>query len=327
MKRDRHHRVAYRIGYLIVFLGAVYGVFSFVYFNAYLAVFPIVAGFLGLLSIGLLRLNFSTVPRAILSLIPLALNAGYHASLVAPSDPLIISLYISEFGMMLIPWVIFDYREKYTLWTCTGLGLLIILGQYKLGSLLPDRKDMGQVFVDSYLDYVTYGFGTLLLFLVMYAFLYELYLQAQREQRLMNKLKSYQRKIFNDNKTLYESQSKVTEINEYLTLEVRERAQRLEQQNKILAEQSFINSHLLRAPLCRVMALVNLLSSEEREPEKQEMLKMIDDSLDEMNELTKRISSSLEQRGYFDQYETNFKHIEETLHETDVKLENLISDD
>ena len=45
---------------------------------------------------------------------------------------------------------------------------------------------------------------------------------------------------------------------------VDERALEVENKNKSLAEYAFINAHMLRGPLCRIIGLINLM---EREPD------------------------------------------------------------
>lgn len=57
----------------------------------------------------------------------------------------------------------------------------------------------------------------------------------------------------------------------------------IERQNKIFREISWIQSHLVRAPLARVMGLTALLSSEADEHEKGEILKLLQFSADELD--------------------------------------------
>ena len=66
--------------------------------------------------------------------------------------------------------------------------------------------------------------------------------------------------------------------------------QTIEQQNKKFKEISWIQSHLVRAPLARVMGLATLLAAETNENEKDEMLKMLQVSSAELDNIIKDIT-------------------------------------
>ncbi|UXP33307.1 hypothetical protein N6H18_05000 [Reichenbachiella agarivorans] len=320
MEISKHLRIAVRIGYAIIFLGILYAFLALISLSLEAAVFPFLAAVLMVVAMWLIHRQYSLAPRIIISLSPLLLNAGFHSLVATPDQPVVTALYFSQFGMALIPWVLFDYREKMALSVCTIVGIVILVGQQGLNFVVMDNEASADAFNGGYLEYLTYAFGVGLLFLVMYSFLQEFYDQTERESKLNQKLKRYQRKIVKHNRSLYRRQTKVTKINEMLEMEVKERAIILEEQNRILAEQSFINSHLLRAPLCRAMALVNLIESMEENKEIPEFLSLIHDALDEMNQLTIAISSNLEKRGYFEEYGDDFDQLKEAQHDHELKI-------
>lgn len=66
--------------------------------------------------------------------------------------------------------------------------------------------------------------------------------------------------------------------------------QTIESQNKKFKEISWIQSHLVRAPLARVMGLATLLAAEINEKEKDEMLKMLQTSSAELDDIIKDIT-------------------------------------
>ncbi|MDB5008718.1 MAG: hypothetical protein JWP45_3111 [Mucilaginibacter sp.] len=70
----------------------------------------------------------------------------------------------------------------------------------------------------------------------------------------------------------------------------RQYVQTIEKQNKIFREISWIQSHLVRAPLARVMGLTSLLCSEKDEDEKAEILKMLQYSSNELDNIIKKIT-------------------------------------
>ncbi|MCO5945538.1 PAS domain-containing protein [Mucilaginibacter flavidus] len=72
--------------------------------------------------------------------------------------------------------------------------------------------------------------------------------------------------------------------------EYKKYVQTIESQNKKFKEISWIQSHLVRAPLARVMGLATLLAAETNEKEKDEMLKMLQASSAELDDIIKDIT-------------------------------------
>ncbi|MDO3644323.1 PAS domain S-box protein [Mucilaginibacter sp. L3T2-6] len=66
--------------------------------------------------------------------------------------------------------------------------------------------------------------------------------------------------------------------------------QTIEMQNKTLREISWIQSHLVRAPLARIMGLITLLSAETNEKEKEEIINLLQVSSGELDEIIKDIT-------------------------------------
>jgi signal transduction histidine kinase len=70
--------------------------------------------------------------------------------------------------------------------------------------------------------------------------------------------------LHEQNQELATRQEETRAINDNLEAMVDERAQQVEAKNQELAEYAFINAHMLRGPLCRIIGLINLM---EKEPE------------------------------------------------------------
>ncbi len=70
----------------------------------------------------------------------------------------------------------------------------------------------------------------------------------------------------------------------------------IEKQNQTLREIAWIQSHVVRAPLARLMGLINLLEFEGQQidPEKEELLNYIKNSADELDEIIRDISKKSE---------------------------------
>jgi signal transduction histidine kinase len=120
---------------------------------------------------------------------------------------------------------------------------------------------------------------------------------------------------------LHDTNNELTTINEHLDSIVFERTKVLENKNAQLTEYAFINSHLLRAPVARVLGLANILKLESTKLDSKELIdrfihacneldsvvKIINEVLSENTDLTKdqlkelqdkikKISTDLEQR-------------------------------
>lgn len=66
-------------------------------------------------------------------------------------------------------------------------------------------------------------------------------------------------------------------------------------QNEKLHEIAYIQSHYVRAPLARIIGLVNLLNSNQNESSTPEILAYLDQSAKEFDEVVRTITSKTEQ--------------------------------
>ncbi len=98
-------------------------------------------------------------------------------------------------------------------------------------------------------------------------------------------------------KKIRDHRREISRINQSLEDRVRERTQVLEEKNQQLSEYAFINSHLLRAPLSRILGLVNLLEySENKEAQLISHLKL---SSEELDEIVKKINGAIDEGTHF----------------------------
>lgn len=82
--------------------------------------------------------------------------------------------------------------------------------------------------------------------------------------------------------------------NAHLEEKVKDRTRELEEKNTHLAEYTFINVHLLRGPLCRIIGLTNLMSLDEHKEETIHLLDLLKESNTELEQLIKKITEVLE---------------------------------
>lgn len=65
------------------------------------------------------------------------------------------------------------------------------------------------------------------------------------------------------NEDLRRRQEEIQSINDNLESIIEERTRIIEEKNHELSEYAFINAHMLRAPVCRILGLINLIEMEE----------------------------------------------------------------
>ncbi len=92
---------------------------------------------------------------------------------------------------------------------------------------------------------------------------------------------------------LRQNSREIEKINQSLEQRVQERTAELENQNKQLAEYAFINSHLLRGPLSRLMGLINLIELAKIEESDKELVSHLKGSAHELDEVVRKISQAI----------------------------------
>jgi len=90
----------------------------------------------------------------------------------------------------------------------------------------------------------------------------------------------------------------IVRINQSLEDRVRERTRELEAQNNQLAEYAYINSHLLRGPLSRLLGLINLIDYAALADKKEkELIEHLRQSGTELDEVVRKINDAIVERG------------------------------
>jgi GAF domain len=100
-----------------------------------------------------------------------------------------------------------------------------------------------------------------------------------------------------------EHKKEISRVNLDLEERIKERTAELEAQNNQLAEYAFINSHLLRGPLCRLLGLINLIDHTEIQDKEKDLINHLKLSGEELDEVVKKINSAIEKGGHFDRKE------------------------
>lgn len=117
---------------------------------------------------------------------------------------------------------------------------------------------------------------------------------------LLNDLKAANYELVDKNKEIeamneetHSLNEELQTLNESLEETVQERTRKLETQNKQLTEYAFINSHLLRAPLSRVLGLTQLISKEVSTTNDKKLIEALVASGNELDAIIRKISDVL----------------------------------
>jgi tetratricopeptide (TPR) repeat protein len=107
------------------------------------------------------------------------------------------------------------------------------------------------------------------------------------------------KKILAINQLLEERNAEINRINHELEDRVKQRTEVLEIQNKRLAEYAFINSHLLRGPVSRILGLINLVECDESFKE-EHFIDLLRNSGNELDAIVKKITEALNDKDILD---------------------------
>jgi len=98
--------------------------------------------------------------------------------------------------------------------------------------------------------------------------------------------RDYEKKLKNQSK-------EIARMNELLEQRVKDRTEELQNRNHQLTEYAFINSHLLRSPVSKILGLINLMEVD-KGSDPQEMINHLRRSCDELDAIVKKITITLD---------------------------------
>jgi signal transduction histidine kinase len=123
---------------------------------------------------------------------------------------------------------------------------------------------------------------------------------GKTQAKIREKLHKQNFELVSMTKEIEGQNSKLKDYNEHLEDRVHERTLELELQNKQLAEYAHINSHLLRAPLARILGIINLLSKTETTDEQKQYLDHLLKASKDLDEVVSKINEVLDKEGKID---------------------------
>ena len=128
-------------------------------------------------------------------------------------------------------------------------------------------------------------------------------LQKIRTQNRDLKEKGKEIEAYNEELSALNEELKIT--NESLEVAVKHRTSALEKQNKQLSEYAFINSHLLRAPLSRILGLTYIISKEKLDIKDASLLNALTTASEDLDNIVRKISALLYKREDFTRNDIN----------------------
>ena len=158
-------KISNQVALMMAGVGLFYTVFSVIFYPS-LTVYPV---FCIAFSFGAIVLNYFglyNISRFLLSTLVILLAYLYHGFLVQPDESIITSMYVIEFALSVIPWVLIDFREKTLLIISIAACYALIFTQSLANDFLQMELDSG-MFRSGWLSLASYGFGVMILILCL----------------------------------------------------------------------------------------------------------------------------------------------------------------
>ena len=118
---------------------------------------------------------------------------------------------------------------------------------------------------------------------------------------LINSLASKNKEIEKKTEDLEQANLEINLINEQLSETVDDRTEKLIKQAIVFQKFSFKNSHELRAPVAKVMAILDLLKTVQTETDRNDLLQKLEMTCVELDAIVSEINQLLDTDGYMEQ--------------------------
>ena len=154
------------IALIFILTGVIYGVISVFLAPELINVCVILflgSGFILLLNL-LKMVDFSRFMLTVIISLDVAI---YHAYIVQPGEQMLVSIYIGQFVVAILPWIFIDIREKWLLISCLLFSLLVFIIQPWSNEFLNIEMD-SMIFRGKLFTIPTYFFSLLTLLYCMY---------------------------------------------------------------------------------------------------------------------------------------------------------------
>lgn len=136
-------------------IGFIYVFFLYVHYPA-LAIYPTLLFIISAFVLLLNHLRYVHLARFINSFQMITLATLFHASIIQQGQDLLVSFFCTQLAMTLIPWVLYDWREKGTMLVSLAICYGLVISQQLLNAAIEVPVDV-TFFRESYLNPMTYG--------------------------------------------------------------------------------------------------------------------------------------------------------------------------
>jgi len=177
-----------------------------------------------------------------------------------------------------------------TQWIIISLFILVLAAYFFFPALvgLENIIELSNVsLVQRNIDYLTVG-GLIVAITLYMKKKFDFY--RGRVSKRYQQLDQIARTLHNQNLELVTRQEETRAINENLEAMVEDRAFEIENKNNSLSEYAFINAHMLRGPLCRIIGLISLMEQEPNAHNKNQ-IKQLKSIAQEIDQRIKEINS------------------------------------
>lgn len=215
-----------------------------------------------------------------LAVIPILIHFWKNFGGLAGTVPLILFVYAS--------WIILTLRGWLQI-IMLGIYLVVFLVLTELPSLTgipvtnPEKLSIFQLSIDYFV--VALILMAFLMYLKNKFLAYRKRIEHRHEQ-----LQKLTETLLKQTDKLQYSQEEIRSINENLEQIIEQRIKKIEERNVQLEEYAFINAHLVRGPLCRIIGLAVLMQQEQADPQLatvQEKARQVDVLIRRINEITR----------------------------------------
>ena len=158
-------RISNIIALIFLLAGFIYGIIS--YYLALELIIVCVILFVGSAFILLVNyLEMINLSRFLLTLLISLDVAIYHGYIVQPDEPLIVSIYLGQFVVALLPWIYIDIRERWLLTSALVISLTIFVIQPWTNEYIDKEMD-STIFNENIFTIPTYALSVVALLFCM----------------------------------------------------------------------------------------------------------------------------------------------------------------
>lgn len=214
-------------------------------------------------------------------------------------------LYLLLLVIGLLPFLVFHVKEDKAIMVFSCIFILLSAGMSSrlvfLRMNADEQAEMSTYLSENPLVWLTYFAAMGLLVFVLYRYRRHNYLLRSRlsetNAAVKEKIKEIKRssqELISQQERLLDLQLELSDMQENLESMIEERTEGLKSRQQVLIHYGFMNSHLLRAPIARLMGLLQVLGLDLPHSEKEEVGKLVSASIDEIDKVSLTINEALQ---------------------------------